>query len=109
MIQSQFLLQLLVILLDLPATLREPYQSSQCIAGGQIAKEVLGRGPRPSQNCPTISPLREVQLKPKTLTSFDVNPDVVILSRSGEIGDESQANDLSKTSAVEILGAILQS
>jgi len=41
MIEPQFLLQLLIVLLDFPAALRESHQASELVTGRQIAQEVL--------------------------------------------------------------------
>ena len=43
MIKSEFLLQLLVVLLDLPSRFGDLNQSTETVLGGQIAKEVFGR------------------------------------------------------------------
>ncbi len=43
MVQSKFFFQLLIVLLNPPATLCQSHQAAECVAHGQIAKEVLGR------------------------------------------------------------------
>src|ERR1039458_3800460 len=43
MIQPEFFLQLLIVLLNLPTTLRQTYQAAESVGLRQIAEEVFGR------------------------------------------------------------------